>query len=90
MQQLPAPLFDFYLEICLEYFESGLQIRLKVVKRQVPGQVSLSEAWYVAFRRALEALDLNHEPSKLAFVFHLERVLQEDAQAHIFQDGKKE
>jgi hypothetical protein len=54
----PALLFECHLEICLEYFESGLQIRLKVVDRQVPGQVSLCEAWRVAFRRALEALDL--------------------------------
>jgi hypothetical protein len=53
-----ALLFECRLQICLEYFEPGLQIRLEVVDRQVAGQVSLCEAWRVAFRRALEALDL--------------------------------
>jgi hypothetical protein len=54
----PALLFECRLEICLEYFESGLQIRLEVFDRQVPDQVSLFEAWRVAFHWALEAPNL--------------------------------
>ena len=48
---------------------------MEVVDRQVPGQVSLCEAWRVAFRRALEALDLTLSPSMFASVFYLEKIL---------------
>jgi hypothetical protein len=53
----------------LEYFEFALRIR--------PVQAA------VAIRWALEALDLTIEQSPLAFISHLEQILNEDAHGRV-------